>query len=391
MKNFELFMPTQVLFGLGEHKRVGEIIRAYGYDNILFLYGGKSVFATGLRNTIAAALRENEIIFMEKGGVMPNPSVEFCREVVEVARANRVQLILAVGGGSVIDTTKMAAHAVGSEADPWEIMLGEKPLTKSLPVGVLLTIAASGSEMSNSAVLTNEAEHKKRGFGCDENRPLFAIMDPSLSYSVPPYQTACGTVDIMMHALERYLDFSKQSNELTDRMTEALLISVINAGRTALVKPDDYEARATLMLAGSWAHNGLLGVGRGYNLTAHKIEHELSAQKFSIAHGAGLAVVWPAYLRYIFEQDLPRFTRLAVEVFNCDMDYANPAATALAGIEATERFFRSMGMPGTLRELGITAKDIPVMAERCIAQNGPLPCYKPLQYADVVEIYKLCL
>lgn len=391
MNDFMLHTPTRMIFGRGVERRAGALIKEYGFRKPLLYYGGGSIRRTGLYDTLTASLREAGLDFAELGGVQPNPTVEFCEETVAFLRENGCGFILAVGGGSVIDSAKVAAHCVRTGMRPWDYVTKKCAPADSLPVGVVLTISATGSETSESAVLTNKALGLKRGLNIDENRPLFALMDPELTYTLPPYQTACGAVDIMMHTLERYMCVSGGS-ELIDRMAEGLLKSVVTAGRTAMAEPENYDARAALMLAGSYSHNGALGAGREYKMVAHALEHEMSAVDDHIAHGAGLAVAWPAYADWLLQNGLAvsRLAQLAVRVWNADMDFAHPEQTARTGVEAAKRFFASLGMPATFRDLGLDEGTIPVMAGRA-TDAGPLKSYRPITEKDAEDIYRLCL
>ena len=275
MEAFQYYTPTKVIFGKDTHKQVGQVIRSYGFHKVLFHYGSGSIKRTGLYDQIVASLNEAGVQFVELGGVEANPKISLARKAAQLCIDEQVEMILAVGGGSVLDSSKSAAAGAANRCDPWLFSIGEKVPEKSLPVGAVLTISAAGSEMSNSCVMTNEDGWLKRGFNTDLNRPLFAIMNPELTYTVSPYQTACGITDIMMHTLERYFCFNTD-NALTDRIAEGLLKSVIEAGKAAIENPRDYEARATLMWASSMSHNNLTGNGRDYFMRCHQIEHELS-------------------------------------------------------------------------------------------------------------------
>ncbi len=391
MENFIFHTPTKFYFGRDTHLQAGEILRQYGAKKVLFYYGQGSIFTTGLHAAVSQSLQMAGVEYVEMGGVKPNPDVEFCRKTAGFIQAQGVDFLLAVGGGSVIDSAKMAAIAVASGADPWDITTGKAEAKGALPLGVILTIAATGSEGSDSAVLTNETLGQKRGFSHQLNRPRFAILNPELTYTLPPYQTAAGITDIMMHTCERYISLSGE-NKLLDGMAEGLLRAVIDAGRQAMAQPEDYDARATLMWAGMLSHNGLMGAGRKYAMTAHKLEHVLSAMDPSVAHGAGLAVIWPAYLKYIYRYDLARFAQYGARIWGCAPDFYHLEKPALAGIEATEDYFRSIGMPATLRELGFTESQIPAMAAAC-SQNGRLvlPALIPLDEEKMAEIYRLAL
>lgn len=385
MLDFELYTPTKIFFGRGRCDEVGKVVAAYGCRKPLISYGGGSARRSGLLGRVEASLRDAGLDFAELGGVQANPTVEFCAETASYAREQGCDMLLAVGGGSVIDNAKMAAHCVRTGRDPWDYTDHRAEPTDSLPVGVVLTIAATGSEMSDSAVLTNTSLGVKRGLSCEANRPLFAIMDPELSFTLPPYQTACGVVDILMHTMERYM-CTNPDNELIDRMSEGLMTAVIDAGRTAMSAPEDYEARATLMFAGSLSHNGLTGAGRNCGLWAHKLQHEMSALDDRIAHGAGLAVIWPAYLEFFARRGLfnERLTRYAQKIWG--------RSDIRGGIEATREYFRSLGMPERLSDFGLTAEDAEYMSRRCTDNgNKSFPSVIPLGLDEVREIYSLCL
>ncbi len=393
MNGFTLHTPTKIYFGRGEYKNIGTIVRGYGIRKPLVYYGGGSAVRSGLLAEVARALGDAGLEFETFGGVEANPSVDFCEKTIEFLRQTDCDMILAVGGGSVIDSAKMAAHCVRTGYKPWDITMRKCLPIDSLPVGVILTIAATGSETSDSAVLTNTGLAQKRGFGSDANRPLFAVMSPELTFTLPAYQTACGTVDIMMHTMERYI-CTNPDNELTDRLAEGLLVSVIGAGARAMENPEDYEARATLMLAGSLSHNGLMGVGRDCGLWAHKLEHEMSALDGKIAHGAGLAVLWPAYLSFFLRRGLlmPRLCRYAVEIWGIRMDYERPERTARAGIDATREYFNKLGMPATLSDVGLDERSIAAMSDKCTKFGEVFfPSAVEIGRAEVEEIFRLCL
>lgn len=384
MQDFTLYAPTKIYFG--DHlDELGSILKGYGFRKPLVYYGSGHVKKTGLLDRITGLLDAAGIAYETMGGVQANPRLDFCRETVAFLKKSGCDLILAVGGGSVLDSAKMAAHCVRNDHDPWDYTMKTYEPENSLPVASVLTIAASGSETSASAVLTNTETGVKKGLNCDENRPLFALMDPRLTYTLPPYQTACGIVDILMHSFDRYMCYN-ENNALADEWAEGLCRAVIAAGRTAMEKPDDYEARATLMLAGSFSHNGLTGVGRDYAMLVHALEHELSALDESIAHGAGLAVLWPNYLQWLWNRGLAheRIERMAQNVWH--------APDGPAGIEACRAYFKSLGMPATLGELGLGEENIAYLA-RHVCHNGaaPLRSYVPLGVSEAEEIYRLCL
>ena len=391
MQNFEFYVPTRVFFGRGEHLRVGEIIKNYGFKKVLLHYGAGSIKRTGLYDRGTDALKKEGIDFAELGGVRPNPGLALVREGIELARREKVDLVLAVGGGSALDSAKYIAVGAKNDCDPWLFPTKKAVPKAALPVACVLTIAATGSETSSSAVITNDELKLKRGFNSDFNRPLFSILDPELTYTLPPYQTACGIVDIMMHTLERYASRLGEA-EPTDRIAEAVLKTAIDAGKTAMADPENYEARASLMWAGSLSHNDLTGAGRDYFMICHQLEHELSGMFESIAHGAGLAVIFPAWARYSYRHNLSRFCRLAVNVWNVDPDFAHPEKTALAGIEATENYFRSIGMPLRLSELGIRGDSIHEMSVKC-TNYGQRVLHGFIDYGkkEIEDIFRLCL
>ncbi len=388
MVDFSLQIPTKVIFGKGAHHNIGEIIKDYGFKKVLLVYGGKSLHASGLYQEIIESLDKSGIDYAQMSGVRPNPTVEFSQKTADFFREEGAEMFLAVGGGSVIDTCKFAAHAVANRAKVADLLDQSATVEKSIPVGVVLTISAAGSETSNSAVLTDEKRGIKRGLSSQFNYPLFAVMNPELTFSVSPYQTACGVVDILMHTMERYMCLDEGDHALVDGLCETLCKNVIDAGRKALAKTDDYDARATLMLAGSLSHNGLMGMGSKYNMSAHKLEHEMSAIDAKIAHGAGLAVVWPAYLAYVLKYNQTRVARYASNIWGCAA--ADEGILAREGIEATKRFFHEIGMPSTLEELGLTATHIPQMAQKATALGDIMAC-KPITKEAAEEIYRHCL
>lgn len=394
MKNFTYYAPTRVMFGKGTEEKLGEVVSGYGFHKVLIHFGGGSVKRSGLLERLEKSLAAAGVEYVEFGGVQPNPKLSLVRKAIQVCVQEQADLVLAVGGGSVIDSAKcVAAGAADPSVDPWEYLSRVKTVDKSLPVGVVLTIAASGSEMSSSCVITKEEGGLKRSFNSDLSRPLFAIMNPELTYSVSKFQTGCGTVDIMMHTLERYFGTDGEA-PLTDRLAEGLLKEVIEAGRIADREPENYEARAALMWAGSLSHNSLTGLGRDYFMTAHQIEHELSGMFDQVAHGAGLSVLFPAWCRYIYKYAIPRFCQYAVRVWNLDMNYEHPERTALAGIQATEEYFRSLGMPTRMGELEIALTDAQIeeLAEKAtFFGTRIMPDYIPIGKKEIIEILREAL
>ena len=392
MENFEFYAPTRMIFGKGTHLQVGKLIREYGFKKVLVHFGGGSVKKSGLLDQIQTSLKAEGIAYVLFGGVQANPVLSMAREGIALCRKENVDFVLAVGGGSVIDSSKCIADGAGNpDMDVWKFHMKEAVPRKALPVGVILTLAAAGSEMSASCVITNEENGLKRGFNSVTHRPVFSICNPELTYTVSRFQTGCGTVDIMMHTLERY--FSQgEDTPLTDRIAEGLLKTVIEAGRTADQRPDDYEARAALMWAGSLSHNDLTGAGRTVFMQVHQLEHELSGMDDRIAHGAGLSALWASWARYVYRHNISRFARYAVNVWNLDMDFEHPEKTALAGIRATEKFFCELNMPVTLKELGVSPSSFKEMAEKC-SDHGKrtLTGVKELDEADMIRIYEMAL
>ncbi len=394
MNNFDWCAPTRVIFGRETHLQVGRILKEYGFSKILVHYGGESAKKSGLLDTVLQALDEEKIAYVTLGGVRANPVLSLAREGIRLCLREGVQGILAVGGGSVIDSAKCIADgAANPDEDVWRYFLKEAVPQKALPVGVILTLSASGSEMSQSCVITNEDGWLKRGFNSPTHRPLFAICNPELTYTVGRFQTGCGTVDILMHTLERYLGKTKET-PLTDRLAEGLMVSVIEAGRKAFEDPEDYEARAALMWAGSLSHNDLTGLGRDYVMQVHQLEHELSGRYPQIAHGAGLSALFPTWARYVCGADVMRFAQLAVRVWGEPMDFKHPERTALQGIKRFEEFFRSLEMPVRLSDLDVrlTEEDIRIMAEKCtFFGKRTLAGIRTLGQPEMEEIYRLAM
>lgn len=385
MLNFSLYSPTEFVFGRGAEAQAGAMIKKRGGTRVLVHFGGGSAIKSGLMARVTASLEAEGLSYVTLGGVQPNPRSSLVYEGIRLARAEKVDFILAVGGGSVIDSSKAIAMGVPYDGDFWDFFCGKAKPESALSVGVVLTLAAAGSEGSKSCVITQEEGGFKRGCGTELNRPKFALLNPEVTYTLPAYQTACGATDMMAHVLERYFT-NEQGVDLTDRLCEAVLSAVIKAAPTAIREPENYDARAQLMWAGTLAHNDSCGVGREGDWASHQIEHELSA-KYDVAHGAGLAVVFPAWMRFQLDHDPMRFAQLAVRVWGCDMDFEHPEKTALCGIERFEQFLKSIGMPLTLRELGVDPADIPAMAAKTKRNNaGRLGFFRPLDTADIEKI-----
>lgn len=392
MINFDYCVPTRVIFGRGTEETVGSIIKEYGFHKIMIHYGGGSVKRSGLLERVEASCDEAGIQYVSFGGVRANPTLALAEEGIGICRKEGVQFILAVGGGSVIDSAKCIADGAANPAvDPWKYFMKEAVPKKALPHGCILTLSASGSETSQSCVISNDEKGLKRGFNSNTHRPLFAICNPELTYTVSRFQTGCGTVDILMHTLERYLGGKTKDTALTDRIAEGLMKAVIEAGAVADQNPEDYEARATLMWAGSLSHNDLTGLGREYMMQVHQLEHELSGMYPEVAHGAGLSALFCSWARYVCDNDISRFAQLAVRVWDVEMNFENPKETALNGIKRLEEYFKGLGMPVRLRELGVDIResDFAEMAEKCTNfGKRVLPGIKELGKEEMAEVYR---
>lgn len=367
MKNFVYQLPTKFLFGRGAENEVGREVRALGGTKVLIHYGGGSAVRSGLIDRVKKTLDAENIGYVELGGVQPNPRDTMVYKGIALARREGVDFVLAVGGGSSIDSSKAIAHGLQYDGDFWDFFCGKAKPEKTTPLGVVLTMSAAGSESSNSCVITQESTRTKRGLRSELNRPRFAAMNPELAMTLPPYQIACGATDILAHIMERYFTCETEV-DLTDRLCEGAMQAVIRAAKIAVKTPDSYDAQAQLMWGSTIAHNETLGVGRVSDFGSHQIEHELSAL-YDVPHGAGLAVVFPAWMRYQLSKNPMRFAQFAVRVYGCSMDFEHPERTALAGVEAHEAFLREIGMPVTLHELGARTEDIPALAAKTKKTN----------------------
>jgi alcohol dehydrogenase len=391
MENFTFYSPTYFVFGKEEENNTGKYVRRFGGSKVLIHYGGGSVVRSGLLDRVKASLKKEGIAFVELGGVKPNPRSGLVYEGIDLCRKEKVDFVLAVGGGSTIDSAKAIAAGVVYDGDFWDFYKG-KAVTKALPIGTILTISAAGSEGSPDSVITNENGMYKRGASGEALRPAFSILNPALTQTLPTYQIACGITDIMAHLFERYFTTTKEV-EVTDRMIEGLLLTMIHEAPRVVQDPNNYQAQANIMWAGMMAHNNSCGVGRVQDWASHDIEHELSAI-YDCAHGAGLAVVFPAWMTYNMKHDINRFAQLAVRVWGCQMDFAHPENTAKAGIEALRRFLKSIGMPINFAELGAKEEDIEKMAHSACygdGRQGTLGGFAKLNEKDVVNIYRLML
>lgn len=392
MESFIYETPTKVYFGKGEEQKVGEIIAGYGATKVLVHYGSQSAVKSGLIDLVKEKLNEQGIAYVLLGGVQANPEIQMVRKGIELCRAEGVDFILAVGGGSVLDSAKDIANGYANpEIDVWEYTMGTAKPTKTTKKGCILTISAAGSEMSDSCVISDSENGIKRGYGSPMNRMDFAIEDPELTYSVNAYQTACGAVDIAMHTIERYF-CPGQDTYLTDAIAEAVIKNAFKAGEDCIADPTDYTARANMMWASSLAHNGLTACGRKVQLVVHQLEHEVSAMYPKVAHGAGLAALWCSWARYVHKDNLPRFLQYAEHVWNVDIDYDHPERSALAAIDKQEQYYRSIGMPTSLRELDVKAEDLETLALRCSREKTrSLLGARPLSYEDILAIYRMAL
>ena len=389
MQNFTFYSPTFFMFGKDTEDRAGELVRRFGGTKVLIHYGGGSAERSGLLGRVRRSLEAEGISYVELGGVRPNPRSGLVYEGIELVRKENVDFILAVGGGSTIDSSKAIAAGSLYDGDFWDFYCG-KSIENALPVGTILTIAAAGSEGSPDSVITNENGMFKRGASGNAIRPRFSILDPALTQTLPPYQTAAGITDILAHLHERYLTNTKDV-EVTDRLIEGLMLTMIHEGPRVIADPDNYEARANIMWAGMMAHNNSCGVGRSQDWNSHNIEHELSAL-YDCAHGAGLAVTMPAVFKYVMNHDVMRFAKVAARVWGCQMDFDHPEVTALEGINAFQSFLVSIGMPRNFAELGAKEEDIPKLVDVLCngdGRTGSISGFVTLSKEDCTKIYQM--
>ncbi len=388
MHNFTYYAPTKVVFGKGVQQNVAKLLKEFNATKVLVHYGSGSVVKTGLLEEVETNLRNNNIEYVTLGGVVANPRLSLVREGIELCKKENVDFILAVGGGSVIDSAKAIGWGVKCDFDVWELFEGVNQATDTLPIGCILTIAAAGSEMSRGSVITNENGDLKRSYSMDESRPKFALLNPELTMTLPDYQTACGCVDIIMHTLERY--FSQEGMDVSDGISESLIKTVMKNATILHDDPNNYEARAQIMWAGSLSHNGLVGCGNSAgDWATHGLEHELSGM-FDVAHGAGLSAIWPTWARYVYQDCMPRFVQFARNVM--DVEEGEDISMALQGIDRLEAFFASIDMPITICGLGVipTIDQLQQMAKSCSqACGGTLGSTKELSEEDMFEIYKM--
>lgn len=387
MNNFTFHSPTEFVFGRDTEKKAGELVKKYGGQRVLVHYGTRSAVKSGLLGRVEKALDEAGLYHVSLGGVQPNPRDTLIYKGIDLCRAEKIDFILAVGGGSVIDSAKGIAAGVCYEGDFWDMYMRKAPVSAALPLGTVLTIAAAGSEGSGASVVTREEGMLKRDIGSDLVRPRFSVLNPELTCTLPPYQTACGITDIMAHVFERYFT-NTPDVECTDRLCEAILLTILHEAPRVMKDPANYEARANIMWAGTVAHNDLVGCGRSQDWNSHGLEHELSGL-YDCAHGAGLAVIMPAWMEYVCLHDVNRFCRMAVRVFGVEMDYDDPESTARAGIAAFRNFLQSIGMPVNFDILGAKAEDIPVLVEKLGIGDGKRGGFMTLDRKDVENIYTL--
>ena len=382
MNNFIYNTPTKVYFGKNEEEKVGKIIKEYNPKKVLIHYGMNSVIKSGLLEKVKTSLEKESIEYVLFGGVKPNPELSLVREGIELCKKEGVDFILAVGGGSVLDSSKDIANGLANKDDDvWDYSIGKKMPKCTTKKGCILTISAAGSEMSNSCVITNIETHEKRGYGCELNRMDFAIMNPELTYSVNKYQTACGAVDIAMHTIERFF-CPGGDTYLTDEIALAVIKSTMKAGLDSYNNPYDYTARSNMMWASSLAHNGLTGCGRSFQLTLHQLEHELSGMYPEIAHGAGLAALFPSYARYVYKANIERWEKYSEEIFN--------TKDILKAINLQEEYYKSLGMPISIKDFGIKEEDLKTLAYNTTrGKTRILDGYMKLGYDEILDIFKM--
>ena len=391
MKDFNYYAPTEVVFGKESEEQVAHLIKKYDGHRVLVHYGGQSAKRFGLLDKICRLLDEGGVFHTELGGVVPNPRLSLVHKGIQLCKEQQIDFILAVGGGSVIDSAKAIAYGVCYEGDVWDFYTRKAEAKACLPVASVLTIPAAGSEMSEASVITNEDGDIKLGYSNNISRPKFAIMNPERTYTLPPYQTAAGVTDMMMHTMERYFTHDGDM-DLTTAIAEAVLRTMKDNIFYVLKNPEDYRFRAQIMWGGSVAHNGLTGCGIHDDWATHQLEHELSGM-FDVTHGAGLAAIWPSWARYVYKEDVSRFVRFAVNVMDVPNDFADPEGTALRGIEAMERFYHAIGMPINIHELigrEITDDEIKEMVRKCSRNySSTCGCFKVLQAEDMEKIYQM--
>lgn len=390
MYNFIYETPTKVYFGRDEEKRVGQLVAAFQPHKVLLHYGGQSAKKSGLLDRVKQSLEAEGLDYVELGGVQANPVLSLVRKGIALCQAEGVDFVLAVGGGSVMDSAKAIANGVANpDVDVWDFNIKKAVPQKTLHKGAVLTLSAAGSEMSNSCVITNDETWQKTGYGCSCNRMDFAIENPELTFSVSAYQTACGAVDIAMHTIERYFSIGADTY-LTDAIAEAVIKSVMKAGKDCIAEPTNYEARANMMWASSLAHNGLTHCGRQMVMVVHQLEHEVSGMYPAVAHGAGLAALWCSWARYVYRYNVQRWLQFAERVWNLDINFEHPEEAIECAISMQEQYYREIGMPTNLRELGVDEDRLEELAFKCSSgKTRVLDGYKPLGYDEMLDIYRM--
>lgn len=388
MRNFNYKNTTKIIFGKNTESSVGAEIKAYT-NKVLLHYGGGSIKQTGLYDKVIKSLNEARVEYIELSGVKPNPRVSLVRQGIDVCRNENIDFILAVGGGSVIDSAKAIAAGVNYHGDVWDLYTGTPITHNCLKLATILTIPAAGSETSSGSVITNEDGWLKRATGHQALRPVFSILNPELTFTLPKYQTSCGIADMIAHVMERYF-VNEKNVDLTDRLCEATMKTIIENGLRLMKNPNDYNARAEIMLCGTVAHNGSLDVGRGGDWASHDIEHELSGI-YDIAHGAGLSIIFPAWMKYVYKHDINRFVQFGNRVFNLDININNPEETALLAIEKLKEFFKNMELPVSFADANIPSDKIGEMAKKLVSDTEHVGSFVEIREKEALEIYKLAL
>ncbi len=387
MDDFQFYSPTEFIFGKNTESECGKYVKKYGGTKVLVHYGSGSAVRSGLIERVKASLEAEKISFVLLGGVQPNPRDTKVYEGIELCRREKADFILSVGGGSCIDSAKAIAAGVMYDGDFWDLYSGRAAVKKALPLGTVLTIAAAGSEGSGASVITKENGMLKRDASSDLLRPKFSVLDPELTETLSPYQTACGATDIMAHVFERYFTNTTEV-EITDRLCEAVLLTMIKETPRVIADPHNYQARANIMWAGTVAHNDIVGVGRSQDWNSHAIEHELSGL-YDCAHGAGLAVIMPAWMEYVYTHNVMRFAQMAVRVWGCEMNFENPEDTALKGIRRFRKFLYGIGMPINFEQLGAKEEDIPELVRKFGLGGGRTGGFVSLSSEDISNIYRI--
>lgn len=388
MQNFEFQNQTKIIFGRNTETTVGAELKKYT-NKVLLHYGGGSIKSTGLYDKIIQSLNAENIEFVELGGVLPNPRISLARTGIELCRQHQIDFILAVGGGSVIDSAKAIAAGVHYEGDVWDLYINGVFAKVHLPVACVLTIPAAGSESSTASIMTNDENNLKRGYRHAAIRPVFSILNPELTFTLPAFQTACGLVDMFAHVMERY--FTNEPHvDVTDRLCEGLMKAIIENGRRLLKDPNNYDLRAEVMLAGMIAHNGSLGMGRIEDWASHRLEHELSGF-YDVAHGAGLSIIIPAWMKYVYRHDLGRFAQFANRVWGLEINPKNLEETALLAIAEVERFFKELELPIRFSEADLPTHEVNQLAASLVIEAESVGSFVKIYEHDAREIYKLAL